>query len=420
LPSAARSTSRTSAGRRPPAPRDVSETAMSQGQSLGHVQNGQLGRIGKAVGAVPDNVEASRAVVPGRQPQSLPQLKSISLKRSGERAFEQLYRKHARDVYQYALAVLTNPADAEDVTQQTFLNAFRAIQRGERPLRPHNWLIVIAHNVCRMRWRQASHRPKEVALEEAPEPAATPQDQPGLDEVLQALTRLSFNQRAALVMRELEGRSYKEIASVLGVSVGAVEALLFRARRHLRLQKRALGILGTAPLPTSIASSLGIGGAATGGGAAVAGGAALGGDLLLKAAALVAVGAMTAGIGYRAIEAARPAQKPAALDASHAAAPVAAKHRARPPSHTRARAHRALTTRKATPAPTRQAAPTPAPPSDNVEQISPGNLAPQPALPTTVVKTPPLPVQPPALPALPVQTPKLPVLPPLPPLPPLK
>src|SRR5205823_454820 len=134
--------------------------------------------------------------------------------------------------------------------------------------------------------------------------------------VLQALARLSFNQRAALVMRELEGRSYKEIAQVLDVSVGAVEALLFRARRHLRLQKRALGVLGAAPLPASLASSLGIGGAATGGGAAVAGGATIGADLVLKAAALVAVGAMTAGAGYRAIEAVRTPQQPAAARAS--------------------------------------------------------------------------------------------------------
>jgi RNA polymerase sigma-70 factor, ECF subfamily len=371
-------------------------------------------------------VEASRGILPG-QTQSLPKLTAIPLKRSAERAFEQLYRKHAREVYQYALAVLTNPADAEDVTQQTFLNAFRAFQRGERPRRPHNWLIAIAHNVCRMRWRQANHRPKEVALEEAPEPAANPtDDQPNLDEVLQALARLSFNQRAALVMRELEGRSYKEIANVLDVSVGAVEALLFRARRHLRLQKRALGVLGTAPLPTSLASSLGLGGAATGGGAGLAGGATIGGDLVLKAAALVAVGAMTAGVGYRAIEATRTPQQPAAARASEAA-PVAPAHKARLTSPTRAKVHRAVT-RKAHQTPTRQAVPALAPPSHNVQQVSGGSIPPQPALPTTtpVVTTPPLPVQPPAppalptLPQLPVQPPPLPVTPPKLPLPPIK
>src|SRR5207253_8693152 len=200
-----------------------------------------------------------------------------------DRAFEQMYRRHAREVYQYALALLTNPADAEDVTQTTFLNAYRAFQRGERPIRPHNCLIAIAHNVCRMRWRQAGHRPREVALDDVPEPVALEHEQPSIDDVLHALSRLSFNQRAALVMRELEGRSCKEIAKTLGVSVSAVEALLFRARRRLQVERRALGVLGTAPLPGSLASALGLGGG--GGRGATAGGiAATGTDAVLKGA----------------------------------------------------------------------------------------------------------------------------------------
>src|SRR6266581_4037723 len=106
-----------------------------------------------------------------------------------------------------SLLKLRPSADAEDVTQTTFLNAYRALQRGDRPRRPHNWLIAIAHNVCRMRWRQAGNRPREVALEDAPEPVALEHERPSIDDVLHALSRLSFNQRSALVMRELEGRS---------------------------------------------------------------------------------------------------------------------------------------------------------------------------------------------------------------------
>src|SRR5919197_422047 len=109
-----------------------------------------------------------------------------------DRSFERLYRRHVSDVYHYALAVLRNPADAEDVTQTTFLNAYRAFQKGERPRQPQGWLISIANNVCR--------------------------------------------QRFALVMRELEGRSYVEIAEALGTSVSAVETLIFRARRAIREQ----------------------------------------------------------------------------------------------------------------------------------------------------------------------------------------
>ena len=245
-----------------------------------------------------------------------------ALKRPSERAFEQLYRKHAREVYQYALALTANPADAEDVTQTTFLNAYRAFEQGERPHKPHNWLITIAHNVCRMRWRSAGSRPREVTLEEAPEPASRDDEQPDLDEVLTALAALSFNQRAAIVMRELEGRSYQEIAGVLDLSVSAVEALLFRARRNLQVRRRSLGVLTTVPLPGSLASFIG-----GGGGAVVAGSAAVGADLVLKAAAVVALGAATVGVGFKSVQAMTTPQaalRPAAV----APKPASKPHRA--------------------------------------------------------------------------------------------
>src|SRR5947207_11466507 len=91
-----------------------------------------------------------------------------------DRSLERLYKKHAGDVYRYALVVLRNEADAEDVTQTTFLNAFRALERGEHPRSPHNWLIRIAHNVCRQRFRQESRRPSQVRFEESLAEAAPP------------------------------------------------------------------------------------------------------------------------------------------------------------------------------------------------------------------------------------------------------
>jgi DNA-directed RNA polymerase specialized sigma24 family protein len=63
-----------------------------------------------------------------------------------DRAFERLYRRHVHEVYRYVLAVLRNQADAEDATQATFLNAYRAFIRGEEPLKPRYWLLLIAHN----------------------------------------------------------------------------------------------------------------------------------------------------------------------------------------------------------------------------------------------------------------------------------
>src|ERR671936_289181 len=154
-----------------------------------------------------------------------------------DRAFERLYQRHVGDVYRYALVVLRNPDDAEDVTQTTFMNAYRAFARGERPRTPQNWLIAIAHNVCRQRFRQAARRPNELPLEEdVADGFAEDEDGPTAEDIRRALGHLAFNQRAALVMRELEGRSSQEIADILGLSTSAVETLIFRARRALREQ----------------------------------------------------------------------------------------------------------------------------------------------------------------------------------------
>jgi RNA polymerase sigma-70 factor, ECF subfamily len=267
--------------------------------------------------------------------------------RAVDRSFERLYKKHVHAVYRYALAVLHNEADAEDVTQTTFMSAYRAFQRGERPELPHNWLIKIAHNVCRQRFRDASRRPQEVEFDEArAEARPDDSDVPSAGEIRRALGFLGFNQRAALVMRELEGRSYAEIAQILDVSVGAVETLIFRARRALReqleggltcqeakltlsrlheqrlpssergalrahlreckdcavlerrerAQRATLKNLGAVPLPASLGSFFG--GGAAGGGAAVAG---MG--IGAKVATVVVAGLVATGIGREAVQA---------------------------------------------------------------------------------------------------------------------
>src|ERR687888_1384618 len=254
-----------------------------------------------------------------------------------DRGFERLYRRHVADVYHYALAVLRNPADAEDVTQTTFLNALRAYDRGERPKAAQNWLIAIAHNVCRQRFRQSLRRPHEVAFDEDVADRIVDEEAPTAEDIRRALGQLGFNQRAALVMRELEGRSYADIAEILGLSAGAVETLLFRARRALReqlegtltcqqaelaiskqldgrlsrsergalrahlracpecatvarrqrAQRSAFKALAAVPLPTSLASLFGGGG-----------GAAVGTGVAAKAAAVVATAALAGGVGY--------------------------------------------------------------------------------------------------------------------------
>jgi RNA polymerase sigma-70 factor (ECF subfamily) len=172
-----------------------------------------------------------------------------------DRGFERIYRRHVGDVYHYALAVMRNQPDAEDVTQTTFLNAYRAFQRGERPEKAHNWLITIAHNVCRQRFRQSARRPHEVEFDEdiGDRLIGAPEEEigPTAEDIRRALGHLAFNQRAALVMRELEGRSYAEIGEILSLSPSAVETLIFRARRALREQLETSLTCGEAELAIS-------------------------------------------------------------------------------------------------------------------------------------------------------------------------
>ena len=73
-------------------------------------------------------------------------MSSISFGDPQDRAFERLYERYVNEVYRYVLAMVRNPAEAEDVTQTTFLNAYRALQAGAKQHAPHNWLIAIAHN----------------------------------------------------------------------------------------------------------------------------------------------------------------------------------------------------------------------------------------------------------------------------------
>ena len=149
------------------------------------------------------------------------------------REVDDLYRRHGAEVYRYAYAVLGNHADAEDVTQTTFLNAYRALEQGVRPRKPSNWLLTIASNAIKQRFRQEQARPRLVELDEHIAGQESDDDGPSVGELLTALSKIPPQQRQAIVLREFEGRSYSEIAEILGVTTSALETLLFRARRSL-------------------------------------------------------------------------------------------------------------------------------------------------------------------------------------------
>jgi RNA polymerase sigma factor (sigma-70 family) len=188
-----------------------------------------------------------------------------------DRSFERLYRTHRRDVYNFVLHDVRNPDEAEDVTQVAFLNAYRALRNGRPPEKPRAWLLTIAQNVSRRRFRRRSAQIKEVPLE--PELAvAAPDDYdgPSAEEICAAFRVLPGKQRSALAMRELQGRSYAEIADELDLSIPAVETLIFRARRTLRTQlepeesKLRAVLLAPLALPGLIAKAVGSVGSSVG------------------------------------------------------------------------------------------------------------------------------------------------------------
>ena len=150
-----------------------------------------------------------------------------------ERSFEQLYRGHRGDVYRAALRELGNSHDAEDVTQAAFVDAYRAVLRGTRPQAPRAWLLTIAENVRRRRFRTSLKRPREEPLDAENAFAAEDSNEQAAS-LLDALATLTAEQREAFLLREVRGLSYEEIAQRTDSTVASVQMLLFRARKTLR------------------------------------------------------------------------------------------------------------------------------------------------------------------------------------------
>jgi RNA polymerase sigma-70 factor (ECF subfamily) len=161
-----------------------------------------------------------------------------------DRAFEDLYRAHLRDVYSYSYYRVGNHHDAEDLTEQTFLQAYRHFERARResngrPLRP--WLIRIAHNLAANFHRDRSRRPTAAldSVEPISHPHGTDQIVEGREElrrVMDGLTHLPEDRRDALIMRFALGMGNREIARALGRTDGATKVLIHRAIKQLEEQ----------------------------------------------------------------------------------------------------------------------------------------------------------------------------------------
>jgi RNA polymerase sigma-70 factor (ECF subfamily) len=171
-----------------------------------------------------------------------------------EEACARLVRDHQRMVYQLSLHLLGDSQEALDLSQEVFLRVFRTLPRfrGHATLRTWIYRIVVNQASNRQRWWRRRHRSHQVALESHTAAHGEPADvrrsvMP--DSVLQqrevagrvwaALDQLPFDQRAAIVLREIDGLSYDEIGATLGVAVGTVKSRLARARATLRGVLRA-------------------------------------------------------------------------------------------------------------------------------------------------------------------------------------
>ena len=177
----------------------------------------------------------------------MPESESIRLAQRGDAAaFERLYQLHSRRVYSLCLRMVGNTAEAEDLTQEAFLQLFRKIStfRGESAF--STWLHRLAVNVVLMKLRKKSG--KETSLEQVTEPdeeSGSPRRDFGeldlklsgsLDRVnlQRAVDQLPPGYKAVFVLHDVQGYEHNEIADIMGCSIGNSKSQLHKARMRLR------------------------------------------------------------------------------------------------------------------------------------------------------------------------------------------
>ena len=167
-------------------------------------------------------------------------------------ACAELVAEHERMVFQLALNLLGDRDEALEVSQEVFFRVFRTIHRfrGQSALRTWIFRIVINQARNRQRWWRRRHRTEQVSLDEHIQQHGDPAERDGAapdrmlhrkelaDRLWAALEALPFDERTAIVLREVDGLSYDEIAFSLDVTLGTVKARLTRARQALRAALR--------------------------------------------------------------------------------------------------------------------------------------------------------------------------------------
>lgn len=165
-------------------------------------------------------------------------------------AFEQLISNYQIKIYHIAYHMLSNEQDAEDAAQEAMLKAYRYLGSFKEESGFYTWIYRITHNICldmlRKRKRSLAHetdlmkkdqdgQEAELQIVDAkPQPEEQLMSQQVQTEMQNAIAELKENYRVVLVMRDIEGMSYDDIAAVLEISVGTVKSRLNRARENLR------------------------------------------------------------------------------------------------------------------------------------------------------------------------------------------
>lgn len=161
----------------------------------------------------------------------------VALFRAGyDEAFRVIHDRYNKRLFAYARQMLPARQDAEDALQDVFVRAYSGLRASDRDLALRAWLFRVAHNRCVDELRKPTPPPPEVlqlVRTNAHDPLAEVDLRESLRRLVEDIRRLPEQQRSALLMRELAGMSYAELASSLGVSVGAVKSLLVRARLGL-------------------------------------------------------------------------------------------------------------------------------------------------------------------------------------------
>lgn len=189
-----------------------------------------------------------RGPTPGTAPDE--DSRMVALSQAGDRAaFEDLVRKYQHRIFNLCRRFFPNDADAEDAAQETFIRAFEGLKRFRQDAAFATWLYRIAVNHCNNRLTSLSYRLGKVmtrlgpddANDPAPEIAASDPAPPDLLEqrmrreaIAKAIAALPLDQKTLVILRDVEGLSYEEVATITNLNLGTVKSKLARGRERLR------------------------------------------------------------------------------------------------------------------------------------------------------------------------------------------